>query len=129
MNTPMSPLEKQVIERKLIADEAAKTRKQKFLGRIFAIGLASGVAASVAKWLFAAQMFSAIAFCIWVLCTAIYADLFSTPRAVTPLDALNKLKEAGRQEKAVALFFAPIWGWVISLMAVVVLRMIAAALD
>jgi len=126
MNQPLSPLEKQIIERKLIADETAKARKRKFLGRIYAIGLAAGFTASVAKWLFAAHMFKAVAICLWVLCFAIYADLFSIPRAITLSDALNKLKEVGRQEKAVVLFFAPVWGWMASLLAAVLLRSIVA---
>jgi hypothetical protein len=126
MNQPLSPLEKQIIERKLIADETAKARRQKILGRIYAIGFVSGFAASVAKWLFAAQMFKAVVFCLWVLCFAVYADLFSIPRAVTLPDVLSKLKEEGRQTKAFVLFLAPALGWVASLLLLVLLKTIGS---
>jgi len=74
VNQPLSPDEKWLIKRELIAREQAKERKRDFRRRVFDIGMVSAFLASALTLLFGGFFIPLIPKLGWLVCILIYLD-------------------------------------------------------
>jgi len=74
MNPSLSPQEKWLIERELIAKEEAKEKKNQFRSRVFIIGIIAGCLAATLTIVFGGFFIPLIPKLIWIVCCIIYTD-------------------------------------------------------
>lgn len=74
MNPSLSPQEKWLIERELIAKEEAKEKKNQFRSRVFIIGIIAGCLAATLTIFFGGFFIPLIPKLTWIVCCIIYTD-------------------------------------------------------
>jgi hypothetical protein len=116
----LSPQERLLIERELIAKEAVRERRRLFFGKIFWIGVSVGGLSGFIRGFSERERWISALFALgYVICASIYTEFIGLPRSfmqdadirwhLNPWEEmLSRIKDEQRLNRTVVLLFVPV---------------------